>query len=66
VCALPDAFREKFKEARAAHGFKVTGILLDVNSPGMAFSLEPFCDEVYRTSELAGDTIVDALITKRI
>lgn len=66
VCELPDAFREGLQTVQATHGFKVTGILLDMASPGMAFSLTPFCDEIYRTSELTQDEIVEALITGRV
>lgn len=66
ICALPAAFRQELKAQQAAHGFKITGVLLDMASPGMAFSLEPFCDEVYRTSELAQEKIVEALISKQV
>ena len=32
----------------------VTGILLDTSRPGMEFSLEQFCQKIYRTSQLLG------------
>ena len=41
-------------------------MLLDKGDPGMAFSLEPFCQNIYRTSELLGDEIVREMITKRV
>jgi hypothetical protein len=44
----------------------VTGVLMDQLSPGMAFSLKPFCNEIYRISELGGDSIADALISIRV
>ena len=44
----------------------VTGILLDAGNPGMDFSLTPFCQKIYRTSELAGDEIVRGLVSQRM
>ena len=32
----------------------------------MNFSLHPFCQDIYRTSELTGETIVENLIQKRV
>ncbi len=32
----------------------------------MAFSLKQFCQNTYRTSELAGDDIVRELVSKRV
>ena len=65
-CELPEEFQKKLRERQAAEHFTVTGVLLDVSSPGFAFSLTPFCDEVYRTSELAGDQIVRALLSNKV
>jgi len=39
---------------------------MDVESPGMAFGLKPFCEDIYRTSELSRDSIVEAVITLRV
>jgi len=65
VCALSETFVENFKQKKAGHGFAVTGVLLDSESGGFPFSLEPFCSEVYRTSELSQETIVKSILTQR-
>lgn len=64
-CDLPEAFQEEFKAKQAAMGFTVTGILLDKGGSSFSFSLEPFCDAVYRTSELTGDEIAEQILTDR-
>ena len=60
-CALSDACRQELQAAQAAYHFTVTGILLDEGQSGMDFSLKPFCQKIYRTSELTGDDIVQSL-----
>ncbi len=65
-CELPDKYLEQLQAEQAARQFTVTGVLLDKGDPGMAFSLEPFCQNIYRTSELLGDEIVREMITKRV
>ena len=65
ACALPEPFVEELRQKRAVTPFTVTGVLLDAGAPGFSFSLEPFCDEVYRTSQLAGDEIARELLTRR-
>ena len=44
----------------------MTGILLDAGNPGMDFSLTPFCQKIYRISELTEDEIVRGLVTQRM
>ncbi|MDR1131260.1 MAG: hypothetical protein LBL15_02445 [Oscillospiraceae bacterium] len=66
VCRLPECFREELKLWQQTHKFSVTGILLDIRSPGMDFSLKPFCNEIFRTSELSRDSIVESLISERV
>ena len=66
VCNLPERFIEDLKLWQLAHKFSVTGVLLDISSPGMDFSLKPFCSEIYRTSELSKESIVESLISKRV
>lgn len=66
ACALPENFQQTLRGQQAVNHFTVTGVLLDVSAPGFAFSLTPFCDDVYRTSQLAGDQIVQALLSKRV
>ncbi len=63
-CILPDSFIEELRERQTRLAFTVTGILLDAGS-SMAFSLESFCQRVYRTSELMGDEIVRQIISER-
>ena len=65
-CALPDAYVERLRTEQANRRFTVTGVLLDKGSPGMTFSLEKFCQNIYRTSELLGDEIVAELVCKRV
>ncbi|MBQ2996223.1 MAG: VWA domain-containing protein [Oscillibacter sp.] len=65
-CALGEAFADEFKTKQAAMGFTVTGILLDKGGSSLSFSLEPFCDAVYRTSELTGDEIAEQILTDRV
>lgn len=53
-------------EPYTPYHFKVTGILLDKDEPGMDFSLKAFCQDIYRTSQLLGNDIVRELVTKRV
>ena len=62
-CTLSEAFTSQLKAQQGTHHSTVTGILLDANSPGMEFSPEPFCQNIYRTSELLGDEIMHRLAT---
>ena len=66
VCSLSDAFCDYIKQKKAMYGFNITGVVMDVESPGMDFSLKPFCEDTYRTSELSRDNIVEAIITARV
>lgn len=65
-CALLDAYVEQLHAEQAARRFTVTGVLLDKGAPGMEFSLRPFCQNIYRTSELLGDEIVRELVAARV
>lgn len=66
LCELPEDYLTKLHKEQSARKFTVTGILLDAGSPGMDFSLTPFCQKIYRTSELAGDEIVRGLVFQRV
>ena len=44
----------------------MTGILLDTDIGSGDFSLQPFCDKIYRTSEVFRDDIVRELVSQRI
>ena len=65
-CELPDACQQELQVSQAVYHFTVTGILLDKGRAGMGFSLEPFCQKIYRTSELTGDGIVQSMAALRI
>lgn len=65
-CALPDGCQQELQLSQAVYHFTVTGILLDKGRSGMGFSLEPFCQKIYRTSELIGDGIMQSVIGLRV
>lgn len=65
-CQMPEEFVNALKQKQAALDFTITGILMDQDSLGMKFSLEPFCNEIYRISELGGDRVAEALLAKRV
>ena len=65
LCELPEDYLETLRSEQVARKFTVTGILLDEDDSGMEFSLTPFCQKIYRTSELAGDEIVRGLVSQR-
>ena len=65
-CFMPEDCLEELRREQATRRFTVTGVLLDSASPGMEFSLKEFCQNIYRTSELAGDDIVRELVSKRV
>ena len=64
-CNMPSEFLEALRAEQAARRFTITGILLDQSSPGMEFSLESFCQNVYRMSELTDDTLIRKLAEGR-
>ena len=66
LCELPEDYLATLHKEQTARKFTVTGILLDAGNPGMDFSLTPFCQKIYRTSELAGDEIVRGLVSQRM
>ena len=66
LCELPEDYLATLHKEQTARKFTVTGILLDAGNPGMDFSLTPFCQKIYRTSELTGDEIVSGLVSRRV
>lgn len=64
-CEMPDEFITRLRRAQAARKFSVTGVLLDADTGGFVFTLAPFCNDIYRTSELSSDEVARALITAR-
>lgn len=65
-CELSAVCRQTLQSAQAAHRFTVTGILLDEGHAGMDFSLKPFCQKIYRASELTGEGIVRSIVGLQI
>lgn len=66
ACALPGGFLGHLKEEQARRGFSITGVLLDQDAVGFSFSLEPFCTEILRTSELTQEQIAENLLSARV
>ena len=54
-CSISDELAEQLQVAILDARCAVVGLLLDADSPGMAFSLEKFCEKVVRTSEMDKD-----------
>lgn len=65
-CQMGKDYLEQLQVEQAVRRFTVTGILLDSGEPGMDFSLKDFCQNIYRTSELLGDEIVQRLVHNRV
>lgn len=63
-CGLSEGFILRLKEKKAALGFRITGILMDQDEPGLEFTLQPFCDEVLRLSQLGRDAAADKIVEK--
>lgn len=63
-CGISEEFVQKLREKKAALGFRITGILMDQGDPGMEFTLQPFCDEVLRLSQLGMDAAADKIVEK--
>lgn len=66
ACRLPEPFTEELRQEQIARGFQITGVLLDQDSGGFDFSLQEFCGEVYRTSQLSRDQIAQQIVVNRI
>ena len=63
-CALSEDFTEEFRKKTAAFHATVTGILLDKDgSCGQA--LEPFCDKIYHSKEIAEDEIAVQVLNSK-
>lgn len=64
VCQLNEGFAQKLKKKKAALGFHITGILMDQSDPGMEFTLQPFCDDILRLSEMGRDDAAAKIVEK--
>ena len=62
-CLLPEEYISNLQKEQSVRRFTITGILLDQGNAGMDFSLKPFCQNIYRTSELTGEAIVRELVS---
>ena len=65
-CALSDGCQQELQAAQVSYHFTVTGILLDEGHADMDFSLKPFCQKIYRTSNLTRDNLVQLLTKSKI
>lgn len=65
-CELSEEYTAELLAEQAARRFTVTGILLDKGKDCFDFSLKPFCQKIYRTSELTDDDIVRAIVSERV
>ncbi len=64
-CDVSDEFLTKLEKFKNDTGAKLTGILLDLGE-NLDFSLKKLADEIYRTSELLKDEIVEKVVDRRI
>lgn len=60
-CELSENYIAELRTVQVALRFTVTGVLLDEDNAGMDFSLKPFCQNIYRTSELTSEQIASDL-----
>ena len=65
-CVLSDEYLSVLHREQAERKFKVTGILLDTKEMISDFSLEPFCQQIYRTSQIDEVEIVQSIISQRV
>lgn len=64
-CKLSKDYLEHLHAEQLSRRFTITGVLLDKGEDSLEFSLNEFCQNIYRTSELLGDEIVRELVSKR-
>jgi len=65
ACDVSTDFEKWLLEKKSDLKFTIKGILLD-SGQSFDFSLERFCDEIYKTSEMCQDEITKNLITKQL
>ncbi len=65
-CQLPEDYIQGLYTRQVESGFTITGVLLDKAEPSMDFSLKAFCQNIYRTSELLDDELVQNLVSQRV
>lgn len=63
-CQLPDTFCRRLLDELRTYRATVTGILLDKGG-SCGETLEPFCDKIYRSSELTEDEIAVEILKEK-
>ena len=63
-CRISGEFAERFRRTMREHKASVTGILLDKDRP-CGRSLEPFCDKLYHSKEIAEDEIAQQILRQK-
>ena len=63
-CRISGEFAERFRRTMREYKASVTGILLDKDRP-CGKSLEPFCDKLYHSKEIAEDEIAQQILTQK-
>jgi Uncharacterized protein containing a von Willebrand factor type A (vWA) domain len=61
ACSISEEFAKRMEQIKAEQKFKATGILID-EGDAFSFSLEDFCDEVHRLSEITSGEIEEKLV----
>jgi uncharacterized protein with von Willebrand factor type A (vWA) domain len=62
-CEISDKFAEDFRKTMQELKFTVTGVLMDSSGATEDFSLKPFCEKIYRLSEMTGDEVASSIIS---
>lgn len=65
-CEVSDEFLGRLQQKQTECRFALNGVLLDAGESAMDFSLRAFCQNIYRTSELTGDQILQTLVSDRM
>jgi uncharacterized protein with von Willebrand factor type A (vWA) domain len=65
-CGISNEFACDFRDKSKQLKFSVTGIVIDTDEADMGFSLAPFCEKVYRLSEMTKDNIASDIITSLV
>lgn len=63
-CSISESFRVWLRSTKAELKCTITGVLMDQDGSDREFSLEPFCEHIYRLSELGADRIADILVNE--
>ena len=63
---ISNQFADSFYEQKLTKLFTVQGILLNKDDPNAGNSLIPFCDSIYKASDLGFDEIAERIITSKV